>query len=82
MHCRITQPVGISTVFLKAMDSTLHSPMAGKLPAIEAIQWDCDLVYSTIKFLQAAEANTDCLLLKQAESFKNTDNGFVAWQPS
>ena len=81
-HCELTWQVGIPTIFLRPLPVFCTATMPVKLHATRAIPGDCEIVYSTIKFLQAAVANTDCLLLKQGESFKNTDNGFVAWQPS
>ena len=44
IHYRLTWPVGISTVFEMPLTVPLHSPNGRHLPAIKAVQGDCETV--------------------------------------
>ena len=45
MHYGLTWPVGISTSFQTPLTVSLHTPAAGNLPTIRAVQRDCERVY-------------------------------------
>ena len=47
MHYGFMQPVGIPTVFCKALTVPLHSPNGRQMPAIKAVQGDCERVYTS-----------------------------------
>ena len=46
MHCGITWLVGIPTVFLRPLTVPLHSPNGTQMPAVRAVQEDCETVFS------------------------------------
>ena len=45
MHCGLTSLVGISTVCQWSLTVPLHSPNGRHLPAVRAVQGDCERVY-------------------------------------
>ena len=45
MHYELKLPVGILTIFQRPLTVPLHSPDGRQLPAIRAVQGDCETVY-------------------------------------
>ena len=46
MNCGLTWPVGISIIFQRPLTVSLHSPYGRQMPAIRAVQGDCERVYT------------------------------------
>ena len=47
--------MGISTVFQRPLTVPLHNPNGRQMPAISAVQGDCESVYSTVASYQGLD---------------------------
>ena len=50
LHYRLMWPVGIPTIFQTSVTVPLHCPKGRQLPAIRAVQWDCERVWISMVF--------------------------------
>ena len=49
LHYGLMWPVGTPTIFQTPVTVPLHSPNGRQMPAIRAVQWDCERVYVPIE---------------------------------